>query len=149
MQTLSTSSNPNFIGKVDFADDADHMTVAPSGDTVLSDSTIEPPIETFAERKGYPYLAKALDVQELYGKTGQEQDMQFIDNYIINSINSQQYKSDTSSYMTILNQLKTEANISEQHDYTEQIRRLATMVIYRSKEKELKRISKIINGTTD
>lgn len=150
-QTSSESSNPNFIAKVNFAPEPPKLIKEDvHTDTILqTPDSVEPPIQIYEEKHGEPYLVKMLDISGLYGKTGFEPQIGVINDYVIDAIEDRGYKSDTSAYQSVIDELKRDANISEQHDYEEQIRKLSIIVMVKTKQKQLRNIMEALNGPTD
>jgi glutamyl-tRNA reductase len=150
-ETSSETTNPNFVRPASLQADALRV---PKSDVKRLDELpiredVEPPVELFQEKHGRPYLADVLDIKELYGKTGQEEDITKIDEFVLAEITEQKYKSDKKTYESIISDLKKKASISDRHDYTEQIRKLSIWVQAEQARKQIERMSRELNGPTN
>lgn len=134
----STDSNPNFIGRV--SSDVPQTALEKSPDIAI-DTTISVPkegdITLYSEKFGRPFIVTHMNIADIYESGDLKEQTDSIDQYINDQITKSELQKTKSSYLSILNELRSKMNIDPNLDYAKQIERLATYISILNKEKEL------------
>ena len=151
-ETSSADSNPNLVRQVTFEPEPPKPLI-PSAkpEHIVNTEPLEPPIQTYEERHGRPLLVDILDIAQLYKKSDHKQDdtIKSVDEFLIQELVDRGYKATQESYKALLEEMKAKSNITDLHDYDEQLRKLSIYIEAMTKQKEVKAALELLNGTAN
>ena len=146
-ETSSTSSNPNFLHAVQPV----KLTLPPTSnhkpvDTIAQTDSVESPIESYESNTGRPFLVDLMDLSQIYGRTSQDKEIEKINQYVLDQIIDRNLQSTKSNYRTLIDEIKSNAYVSDSHDYTEQLKKMSIYVYALMERKNREDLMRVVQA---
>lgn len=116
--------------------------------TTIPEASTEPPIETFDNKHGHPYLVEKYGISGLYRNMGLENSVEAIDAYVLAKIASDSLQSTKQSYEAIVDKLESQLNIDPNLDFAKRIEKIASWVAILKEEQRINKLKKEFNAST-
>lgn len=140
-ETSSTSSNPNFVGKI-----AAPSFSVPEKTTAEKVTTSEPQITEvitdYQAKMGRPYLVDVLGIHSLYEHENWASQVVQVDRYVLSRIVDEGLEKTKRAYESVIEKLCEELDIDPLTEFDKKLEKLSGYITVRNSQKEIEKLKR-------